>query len=135
MIKYNNLSLKHHGLATTVDSLMAIKKYVYDLEKISFADMRKALLQDWHEFEDLQEKIASDKEKYGNNLDMPDKIMTDILTHLADRYCGKELERGGKVRLGLDSVYHCIKHGEKTSATPNGRNATKPISKNLCASA
>ncbi len=132
-IKYNNLSLKHHGLATTVDSLMAIKKYVYDLEKISLADMRKALLQDWHEFEDLQEKIASDKEKYGNNLDMPDKIMTDILTHLADRYCGKELERGGKVRLGLDSVYHCIKHGEKTSATPNGRNATKPISKNLCA--
>jgi formate C-acetyltransferase len=37
------------------------------------------------------------------------------------------------VRLGLDSVYHCIKHGEKTSATPNGRNAKKPLSKNLCA--
>ena len=71
--------------------------------------------------------------KYGNNIDALDRIMTDILEHLADRYCGKDLERGGKVRLGLDSVYHCIKHGEKTSATPNGRNAKKPISKNLCA--
>ena len=132
-IKYNNLSLKHHGIATTVDSLMAIKKYVYDLKKISLADMKNILLQDWHEFEDLQEIILADKEKYGNNLDIPDKIMTDILEHLADRYCGKHLERGGKVRLGLDSVYHCIKHGKETSATPNGRNAKTPISKNLCA--
>ena len=132
-LKYNNLSLKHHGLATTVDSLVAIKKYVYERKEISLADMRTALLQDWCGFEDLQEKIVIDKEKYGNNLPVPDKIMTDILEHLADRYCGKPLERGGKVRLGLDSVYHCIKHGEKTSATPNGRKAKKPISKNLCA--
>ena len=132
-LKYNNLSLKHHGIATTVDSLMAIKKYVYDLKEISLADMRTALLQNWHGFEELQDKIVMDKEKYGNNLDAPDKIMTTILEHLSNRYCGKRLERGGRVRLGLDSVYHCIKHGEKTSATPNGRNAKKVISKNLCA--
>ena len=132
-LKYNNLSLKHHGIATTVDSLVAIKKYVYERKEISLEDMRTALLKDWCGFEDLQATIIRDKEKYGNNMDAPDKIMTDILGHLADRYCGKPLERGGKVRLGLDSVYHCIKHGEKTSATPNGRNAKKPISKNLCA--
>ena len=132
-LKYNNLSLKHHGIATTVDSLVAIKKYVYERKEISLEDMRTALLKDWCGFEDLQATIIRDKEKYGNNMDAPDKIMTDILGHLADRYCGRPLERGGKVRLGLDSVYHCIKHGEKTSATPNGRNAKKPISKNLCA--
>ena len=132
-LKYNNLSLKHHGIATTVDSLVAIKKYVYERKEISLEDMRTALLKDWCGFEDLQATIIRDKEKYGNNMDAPDKIMTDILGHLADRYCGKPLERDGKVRLGLDSVYHCIKHGEKTSATPNGRKAKKPISKNLCA--
>ncbi len=132
-IKYNNLSLKHHGLATTVDSLMAIKTYVYDRKEISLADMRRALLQDWRGFEELQTKILRDGEKYGNNMEAPDKIMTEILNNLAERYCGKTLERGGKVRLGLDSVYHCIKHGEKTSATPDGRNAKKTISKNLCA--
>ncbi len=132
-LKYNNLSLKHHGLATTVDSLFAIKKYVYDRKEISLADMRRALVADFRGFEDLQARMIRDEEKYGNNIDAPDRIMTDILEHLAGRYCGKELERGGKVRLGLDSVYHCIKHGEKTAATPDGRNAKKPISKNLCA--
>ena len=132
-LKYNNLSLKHHGLATTVDSLFAIKKYVYDQKDISLDDMRCALSCDWQGYEDLQIKMIKDKEKYGNNMDAPDKIMTDLLKHLGDRYCGKDLERGGKVRLGLDSVYHCIKHGTTTSATPNGRNAKQPISKNLCA--
>lgn len=133
-LKYNNLSLKHHGLATTVDSLVAIKKYVFDLNEISLDDIRRALLSDWKGFEDLQKRIINDKEKYGNNMTIPDKIMTDILENLANRYCGKNLERGGKVRLGLDSVYNCITHGEKTSATSDGRNAKKPISKNLCAS-
>ena len=133
-LKYTNLSLKHHGLATTVDSLVAIQKYVYERKEISLADIRKALAQDWRGFEALQAKVINDKEKYGNNMDAPDKIMTDILDHLATRYCGRTLERGGKVRLGLDSVYHCIKHGEMTSATPDGRNAKTPISKNLCAS-
>lgn len=133
-LKYNNLSLKHHGLATTVDSLFAIKKYVFDRKELSLADMRKALSQDWQGFEELQSRIVADKEKYGNNMDAPDRIMTDITEHLAERYVGRELERGGKVRLGLDSVYHCIIHGQETAATSDGRNAKKPISKNLCAS-
>ena len=133
-LKYNNLSLKHHGLATTVDSLFAIKKYVFDQKEISLDDMRYALSCDWQGFEEIQARIIRDREKYGNNIDAPDNIMTDILEHLGTRYCGRELARGGRVRLGLDSVYHCIKHGEKTSATPDGRNARKPLSKNLCAS-
>ena len=133
-LKYNNLSLKHHGIATAVDSLVAIKKYVFDREEISLENMRKALLQDWKGFEVLQRKIIADTEKYGNNLPLPDKIMTDISNHLADRYCGRKLRRGGVLRLGMDSVYHCVVHGEKTAATPDGRNAHKPISKNLCAS-
>ena len=133
-LKYNNLSLKHHGIATVVDSLVAIKKYVFDNKEISLEEMRKALLQDWNGYEALQRKIIADPEKYGNNLPLPDKIMTIISNHLADRYCGRKLKRGGVLRLGTDSVYHCVVHGEKTSATPDGRNAKKPISKNMCAS-
>ena len=132
-LKYNNLSLKHHGLATTVDSLFAIKKYVYDQKKISLIEMKEALFHDWQGYDELQIMILNDKEKYGNNMDAPDRIMTDILEHLGDRYCGNKLKRGGKVRLGLDSVYHCIKHGAKTAATPDGRKARAPLSKNLCA--
>ncbi len=133
-LKYNNLSLKHHGHATTVDSLVAVKKYVFDRQEISLAELREALKQNWVGFEELQRKITADSEKYGNNLPLPDKIMTDISNHLADRYCGRKLKRGGVLRLGTDSVYHCVIHGKVTSATPDGRNAGQPISKNMCAS-
>lgn len=132
-LKYNNLSLKHHGLATAVDSLVAVKKYVYDQKLLTLEQLRQALLQDWKGFETLQHTILQDKEKYGNNLPVPDALMQAITDHLVQRYCGRKLARGGRLRLGLDSVYHCIAHGEKTAATPDGRNARKPISKNLCA--
>jgi len=133
-LKYNNLSIKHHGMATAVDSLVAIKKYVFDRKEISLDELRKALYQDWNGFEELQNKMIKDNEKYGNNMETPDRIIADITNFLGEKYCGKKLRRGGRLRLGLDSVYHCILHGTTTSATPDGRNAGKPISKNLCAS-
>ena len=133
-LRYNNLSIKPFGLATVVDSLVAIKKYVYQEHLLTLEQMRQALYADWKGFECIQAKIQNDPEKYGNNLPGPDAIMTRITKHLADRYCGKKLERGGVLRLGLDSVYHCVNIAEKTAATPDGRHAGMPVSKNLCAS-
>ena len=133
-LKYNNLSLKPFGLATVVDSLVAIKKYVYEKQTVTLDDMREAVKRDWKGYEWLREMIVSDTEKYGNNLPVPDAIMTKLTKHLADRYCGKKLKRGGVLRLGLDSVYHCVNVAPKAAATPDGRHAGKPISKNLCAS-
>jgi formate C-acetyltransferase len=132
-LKYNNLSLKPFGLATVVDSLVAIKKYVFDKQVVSFAQMRQAILSDWKGYEDLQNTILNDSEKYGNNCPLPDDVMVRLTKHLEARYCGKELARGGRLRLGLDSVYHCVSIAEKTAATPDGRHAGKPVSKNLCA--
>jgi formate C-acetyltransferase len=132
-LKYNNLSLKPFGLATVVDSLVAIKKYVFDKQVVSFAQMRQAILSDWKGYEDLQNTILNDPEKYGNNCPLPDDVMVRLTKHLEARYCGKELARGGRLRLGLDSVYHCVSIAEKTAATPDGRHAGKPVSKNLCA--
>ncbi len=133
-LKYNNLSLKPFGLATVVDSLMAMKKYVFEEKVVSLDEMRAAIKADWKGYEWLQQRVINDKEKYGNNLPVPDAIMTRITKHLADRYCGRKLDRGGVLRLGLDSVYHCVNIAEKTAATPDGRNAGTPVSKNLCAS-
>lgn len=133
-LKYNNMSVKAIGLATLVDSLVAVKKYVFEKNMISLDELRTALRADWKGYEELQQKIVKDNEKYGNNLPVPDEIMTRITEHLEERYCAKELRRGGMLRLGLDSVYRCIECGERTAALPNGRNAGKPISKNVCAS-
>ena len=133
-LKYNNMSLKCFALATVVDSLAAIKKYVFEKKALSLEELKKALISDWKGYEELRQQIANDKEKYGNNILMPDEIMTRITSHLGENYCGRKLCRGGVLRLGLDSIDHCVFMGRRTSATPDGRCSGMPLSKNLCAS-
>lgn len=132
-LKYNNLSFKLFGLATVVDSLTAIKKFVFDQKTISLAELRKAICADFVGYEDLRAALRSDKDKYGNNLPLPDEITRQVTNHLADRYRGKKLARGGVLRLGLDSINWCMIHARQTAATPDGRKTGDPISKNLCA--
>lgn len=132
-LKYNNMSFKIFALATTVDSLVAIKKYVYDKEEISLGELIKALKIDWNGYEELRERILKDTEKYGNNLETVDKIMCEVTNHIRDRYLGKKLQRGGKLRIGMDSIDHCISMGKNTAATPDGRKKGDVLSKNGCA--
>jgi len=133
-LKYNNMGIKLFGMATIVDSLCAIKKYVFDKKEISFDEMRNALKSNWRGFEEIRQKILKDDDKYGNNRTLPDEILVNITKHLEEKYCGMKLKRGGRLRLALDSIHWCIKLGRTTSATPDGRLEGTPVSKNLCAS-
>lgn len=133
-LKYNNMGIKLFGLATVVDSLTAIKKFVFDNKEVTLEEMRNALKSDFRGYEELQNKLSRDKDKYGNNLPLPDGIMVRLVEFLDREYCGKTLMRGSKLRLGLDSIDICAHLGKKTAATPDGRHAETSVSKNLAAS-
>ncbi|MBR4888029.1 MAG: hypothetical protein IKU17_02680, partial [Clostridia bacterium] len=133
-LKYNNMGLKLFGMATVIDSLAAVKKYVFDQNEISLAEMRKALCANWAGYEDLRMRISNDTDKYGNNRTLSNTLLTRLTEHLRQKYCGLKLKRGGHLRLGLDSIDICMLMGKTTSATPDGRFAGEPTSKNLCAS-
>ena len=132
-LKYNNLTLKYMGLATCTDALVAIKKYVFDQKLITIPQLRQILKDNWAGHEQLQDQILRDKEKYGNNLPFPDQIACRITNHIAQKHVGRKLNRGGVLRVGLDSITNCIEQGKKTAASADGRLAGAPVSKNLCA--
>lgn len=133
-LRYNNMGIKLFGMATVVDSLSAIKNYVFDRKALSLAQLRGALKANWAGYEALRQKLWEDEEKYGNNRELPDAILMKIVGHLKEKYCSKPLRRGGRLRVGLDSVVECVYLGNITPATPDGRKAGEPLSKNLCAS-
>lgn len=133
-LEYNNISIKCFGLATVVDSLMAIKKFVFEEKIVSFEDMKTAIADNWQGHEELRTVIMNDDEKFGNNKERPDKLMCDIVNHINDLLRKTPTGRSGVFRLGLDSITNCIIYGKGTSATPDGRLADEPTSKNLCAS-
>jgi len=130
-VKYNNFSLKYFGIATAVDSLVAIKKLVYDNKEITLAELSEILRNNFEDYGRLRTRIMNDPDKYGNGRELPDAIMTEITSHLEERYAAKECKRGRRLRLGLDSIDTHLFRGKKTAATPDGRLAREPLSRNL----
>ncbi|HBL77149.1 MAG: hypothetical protein A2W90_18735 [Bacteroidetes bacterium GWF2_42_66] len=132
-MQYSNTTIKCYALATTVDSILAVKKLVFDEKLMSFSELQEALRNDWKGYEKIQLMIKHDKNKYGNNRTEPDNLMCVIFNHLSGRIVGRKNARGGVYRFGCDSIHTSAIQGKKTGATPDGRNAHEPVSKNLCA--
>lgn len=129
---YANTSLKLCGIGTTVDSLLIIKKYVYDEKRLTLQEFRQILQNNWEGCEDLRIEVLNEKNRYGNGLAVPDALARDIYAHLGALIVGRKNKIGGVYRLGADSVMHCVDHAAYVAAIPDGRQARTMFSKNMC---
>jgi len=131
--KYNNSSLTFAGIATLTDIMAAVKRVVFDENKISFADLCALMKNNWQGNEKLRLYCSGIAEKYGNGNATADNIAKEMASFAAGLVNGKPNGRGGIFKAGLFSIDRCFMWGERTAATPDGRRAGEPISKNLCA--
>lgn len=131
--KYHNTSIKCCGIATVVDSLLMVKKYVYDEKKISFKELREALLNNWKGYEKLRLMIRKDRLKYGNHIKEADMLSRDVYKYAAELIVNQKNNSGGVFRMGCDSITNCIVFGRRMGATPDGRMYGEATSKNFCA--
>ena len=120
-------------IGTAADSLAMVRKYVYEKKAISLAGLRDLLRNNWADNEKLRLQISRDTEKYGNNIDSVDRFFVDIVNHCSD-YLELPNHRNGRFQLGIGSIDYHIRYGERTGATPDGRYAGQPLSKNIGAS-
>lgn len=131
--KYNNSSINVIGIADAVDSIIAVKKAVFEEKAVSLAEFADILKHNWKDHTELQRRCKNVYPKYGNNLEEADSIMVDLTDFISERINHRENGRGGKYRCGFFSIDWYIPFGEKTGASPNGRMAGEPLSKNMCA--
>ncbi len=131
--KYNNSSINAIGLAAAVDALIAVKKVVYEEKLISLADFSAILQANWEGAESLRLRCKNRYPKYGNGLDEVDLLTCELAAHACSCINNRPNDRGGKFRCGLFSIDWYIDFGSRTGATPDGRLAHEPLSKNLCA--
>lgn len=132
--KYNNSSINNIGLATAVDSLCAIRKLVYEDEAVSLKDLMECVNSDWNGYERLRLTCIHKAPKFGNNDDKADELAKWFVDLADETLNGRPNGRGGKYRSGFFSINWNISYGKRTGATPDGRHACEPFSKNLCAS-
>lgn len=131
--KYNNTSIVGAGLATLVDSLVVIKNVVYEEKIKTLTEFKEILKSNWNGEEKFRLTVMKKYSKFGNNLDEADVIALDIYKQFSSMINKRANGRGGVFRCGLFSVDWRFWMGEKTGATPDGRHAGEPISKNLAA--
>ncbi len=122
-------AISAYGLATAADSLMAVKKFVFDEDRITLQDLWEALKADFSGHERLQAALVEESRAYGNDIDEVDELACRIFNFYADTvHAQNDGEIPGTFATSLFSYTHHVHAGEQIAATPDGRNSREPES-------
>lgn len=132
--KYNNSSIVIMGIANAVDSLIVIKKLVFEEKRYSMEEFESILKADWVGYEDLRMECIKQYPKYGNNNPESNELAKDICEYCAELVNNRQNGRGGVFRFGVFSIDWRMTFGKFTAAGADGRKKSEPLSKNMCAS-
>ena len=132
---YDFISGLQVGIANMADSLAAIKKLVFEEQKITPEQLWNALLDDFTspENQKIQNMLINDAPKYGNDNDYVDNLVVDVYNIYIDemkKYPNTRYGRGpiGGIRYaGTSSISANVGQGYGTMATPDGRKAKTPL--------
>ncbi|MHA1474766.1 MAG: pyruvate formate lyase family protein, partial [Promethearchaeota archaeon] len=113
------------GFATLVDSLLAIKKFVYDEKKFTIAELKEAMENDFKgkkEWEIMQSLLKNRAPKYGNDNDEADKLAQKVMEIWSQECFKYKTPTNFKYRPGMLSWnYWAGEDAGFTPATPDGR--------------
>ena len=131
----NNDSILLLGfLGDITDSLMMIKKHVYEKQELTLDELVSTLDKNFEGNEILRRRILIDREKWGNNKERPDAIAVDLVNFITSNLCGRPNTRDGVWNCGFHVARMSYTQGKKTAASANGRAFGEELSKNISAS-
>lgn len=118
--RYNWTMFSFQGIATLIDSVMAIRKLVYEERKITQDDLMAALKADFNGYENIRQMLLA-APKYGNDIPEVDKLGSELIGFLNQAFYQHETPRGGRY-LTCCIVFSTYGAAGKTlAATPDGR--------------
>jgi pyruvate formate-lyase/glycerol dehydratase family glycyl radical enzyme len=126
--KYNFASIGGRGIATTADSLLAIKKAVFEDNLISLKELNELLKSNFRGKEEIRQKLINKYPKYGNDDEEADEIVKWVVDTFCEAVTKQKSIRGGCVRPGFFSFGMHIVDGMFIGALPNGRRAGEAVS-------
>ena len=128
--KYNNYGIHGAGLATAVDSLAAISRYVFERREVGKEELLTALGQNYEGYDLLWHKLRYEAPKFGSGDALPDGIASRLLASFAKSLSERRNDRGGIFRAGTGSAMYYITHGRAVGATPDGRRRGESVPAN-----
>ena len=130
------ITIEGVGFATLVDSLLAIKHFVYDEKKYTIAELKEALVNDFQgkkEYEIMQTMLKNRGPKYGNDLDEADELAQKVMKTWSQETFKYKTDTDFQFRGGMLSWnYWAGEDAAYTGATPNGRLGGTFLSNAIC---
>ena len=127
---YNSSGVALVSITDVIDSLMAIKKLIYDQHETDFDSLLRALDRDFAGDEVLLAKIRK-VPKFGSDNEETGKIARDLIDFCYDLYQPRENYRGGRYWPGYWSISYHVGFGMLSGALPSGRKKGKAFTPGL----
>lgn len=120
------------GLGTAVDSLMAIRKFVYDEKRVTLREMYRMMRENFENDALFRMMLENGAPTHGNNVEAADETARTIFGWFADA-----VENANRAGIRGVAVTSCFSYnaqvtlGERIGATPNGRLSGEMISDSI----
>ncbi|XPS88202.1 uncharacterized protein Dvar_62210 [Desulfosarcina variabilis str. Montpellier] len=101
-----------------INSIATAKELVFEKQTVSMEKLLHALTADFVSFEDVHKKCL-DAEKYGNDLEGPDRVAAEMLSYLAIKTNTQD-SKYGKLMAGILPVTAHVPLGKVVGALPSG---------------
>ena len=118
------------GLANAIDSLAAVREFVFEKNILTAAELISACNTNFED-EVLRQKLLNKAPKYGNDIDETDKIGYHIVKHINESLRDYRDSRGARFCFDIESQSFNIVQGRCVGATPDGRKAHAPLGDNV----
>lgn len=128
---YNSSGTAIIGLADVTDSLMVIKKLVFEERKIAFAEMKRAVDTNFTNHPALYALVTGKVPLFGSGSEEAVDMANRVTRWAHDHYFGLPHYRGGKYTVGFWSMSNHVIFGNLSGALPSGRLAGKPFTPGL----
>lgn len=129
--KYHNFGVHGTGIATAADSMAAVRKYVFEEKRLTFARLREAVDSDFSNDPELLHLLRYEAPKMGQNHPCPDEASCFLLECFADSLDGRKNSLGGVWRAGTGSAMFYLRHAAALPASPDGRRKGEPFGANF----
>ena len=132
--RYTVLAPHAGRLANTANSLLVIRRLVYEQGTLTLAELVHILREDWHGSERLRQRVINDFEFYGNDSDEADAMMERVFKSYT-AIVAETPERAGVLRPAGISTFgreiEWAKGGGGSKATADGHRAGAVLATNF----
>ncbi|HUU02427.1 MAG TPA: pyruvate formate lyase family protein [Myxococcota bacterium] len=131
--RHNYITVEGVALATTVDSLLAVKHLVYQERRVEMAELLEAIEKNFEGHEKLRLLLSNKAPRYGNDDERADELARRVSTFWTTSLVKKTSPATGRrYRGGYLSWNYWVSYAPRTAATPDGRKRGTYLSNGSC---